>query len=147
MFAGSVVYLLDTNILVHYIRNDTLSQQVEASYRLRAQQVGPLISAVTEGEIESLALQFGWGAEKRRRLQELLGRLIVVPLDFAGVVEAYARIDSHCRKRGVPVGENDLWIAATTHATGARLITTDKDFNHLDPIFLSRDWIDPARSH
>jgi predicted nucleic acid-binding protein len=38
-----------------------------------------------------------------------------------------------------------LWIAATAHATGARLLTTDHDFDHLDPTFLARDWIDPER--
>ena len=39
---------------------------------------------------------------------------------------------------------NILWIAATAHATGARLLTTDRDFDTLDPHFLSRDWVNPA---
>ena len=42
------------------------------------------------------------------------------------------------------MGKNDLWIAATAMATGATLLTTDKDFDHLDPTFLTRDWIDPT---
>ena len=45
---------------------------------------------------------------------------------------------------GVPMGKNDVWIAATAHVTGARLLTTDRDFDHLDPTFLGRDWVDPA---
>ena len=30
------------------------------------------------------------------------------------------------------MGKNDLWIAATTYVTGSKLITSDKDFDHLD---------------
>jgi tRNA(fMet)-specific endonuclease VapC len=137
------VDLLDTNILVHYIRDNALARRIEATYSLRVQTPGPIISVVTEGEIESLALQLNWGAQRCRRLRDLLGRFISVPLDFAGVIEAYARISTHTRNAGVPMGDNDLWIAATAHATGARLLTTDKDFDHLVPMFLSRDWIDP----
>ena len=30
------------------------------------------------------------------------------------------------------MGKNDLWIAATASILNAKLITTDKDFDHLD---------------
>ena len=30
------------------------------------------------------------------------------------------------------MGKNDLWIAATAYVTGSKLITSDKDFDHLD---------------
>ena len=40
------------------------------------------------------------------------------------------------------MGKNDLWIAATAMATGAELITTDKDFSHLDGHFLKVHYID-----
>lgn len=31
------------------------------------------------------------------------------------------------------MGKNDLWVAATTLVTNATLITTDGDFDHLNP--------------
>ncbi len=34
------------------------------------------------------------------------------------------------------MGKNDLWIAATAHVLGAKLLTTDADFNHLNEVFL-----------
>jgi predicted nucleic acid-binding protein len=34
------------------------------------------------------------------------------------------------------MGKNDLWIAATTHLLNATLVTTDHDFDHLDPSFI-----------
>ena len=40
------------------------------------------------------------------------------------------------------MAQNDLWIAATAAAPGAVLMTTDTDFDHLDPQFLTRVRID-----
>ena len=42
------------------------------------------------------------------------------------------------------MGKNDLWIAASAAVTGAILMTTDKDFNHLHPGLIERILIDPA---
>ena len=44
----------------------------------------------------------------------------------------------------VPFGKNDLWVAATANVTGARLHSTDRDFDPKDPLFIARDWIDPT---
>lgn len=41
------------------------------------------------------------------------------------------------------MGKNDLWIAAAANVMGATLVTTDNDFDHLQPDFLTVDWIDP----
>lgn len=139
------LYLLDTNILLHLVRQDALARWVEATYAFIGRGVSPLTTIISEGEMRSLALQFRWGPARVARLDTLLARALSVPLDFTGVIDAYARIDAHCRRLGTPLGENDTWIAATAHATGARLLTTDRDFDHLDPAFLTRDWIDPDR--
>ncbi len=47
----------------------------------------------------------------------------------------------HFQRRGRKMGKNDLWIAATAIFADARLLTTDRDFDGLDPLFLNRDWI------
>jgi tRNA(fMet)-specific endonuclease VapC len=138
-------YLLDTNVLLAYTRAGELGQWIEATYSLKTAKTVPLISAVAEGEMLSLARQFGWGEARQRRLRELIRVFVSVPLETGDIVEAYALIDDHCRRIGRPMGKNnDVWIAATAHATGAVLLTTDRDFDHLDPDFLKRDWIDPA---
>ncbi len=136
--------LLDTNILVHYIREDALMEYMEARYSLLAESQTHFISVVTEGEIRGLALQFGWGPAKQQTMEKLLNYLTIVPLPYENIVEAYAKIDDFSKRHGFPMGKNDVWIAATAHVTGARLLTTDRDFDHLDPAFLQRDWVDPA---
>ena len=35
------------------------------------------------------------------------------------------------------MGKNDLWIAATAASINATLVTSDKDFGHLDGVFLN----------
>src|SRR5262249_18712203 len=103
----------------------------------------PVISVVTVGELRSLALQFNWGTEKLDQMEFCFGFLRGVSIDDPDIIRAYAVIDAHTQRAGHPRGKNDCWIAATASVLGARLLTTDKDSDRLDPQFLSRDWIDP----
>lgn len=137
--------LLDTSILVHYARGSRLGAWVEQTYSLQTSPVVPLICVVTEGELRSLALQFGWGDARTRRLLRLISYFVSVPLDVAGIFDSYAAIDHFSRSTGRPMGKNDVWIAAAARVTGARLLTTDADFDHLDARFLARDYIDPGQ--
>ncbi len=40
------------------------------------------------------------------------------------------------------MGKNDLWIAAAAHIIQATLLTTDKDFLHLDKHFFDIELLD-----
>jgi tRNA(fMet)-specific endonuclease VapC len=42
------------------------------------------------------------------------------------------------------MGKNDLWIAACAKASGASLLTTDKDFDHLNGALLTVEYISPT---
>ncbi len=59
------------------------------------------------------------------------------------MIDRYAAIDAHSEERGRKMGNNDAWIAATAAAAGAHLLTTDKDFDHLHPDLVQREWINP----
>ncbi len=137
-------HILDTNILLAYVRGKELYDKIEAQYALKTSNPAPIISVVSEGELRSLALQFNWGFGHRQQMEHLLIFFPIIPLPFSSIVEAYAEIDDYSRRRGYPMGKNDVWIAATAHVTGARLLTTDKDFDHLQGVFLERDWVDPS---
>lgn len=140
---GVYSYLLDTGILLHLNRGSTLAGVLEAKYALCTTPSVPLISVVTVGELNSLARQLGWGQTRWLRLQVLLQQVHAIPLETAGIIDAYGEIDHYSIRIGRTMGKNDLWIAATAHVTGARLLTLDQDFDHLDPQFLTRDYIDP----
>jgi tRNA(fMet)-specific endonuclease VapC len=139
-----MLYLLDTNILLAYVRGGNVYKAVEATYSLWTLTPAPIISVVSEGEIRALAEEFSWGKGKRALMENLLARFTIIPLPFGSVITDYVRVSEYSRKRGRVLGKNDLWIAATAAATGATLLTTDRDFDHLDPALVTRHWIDPT---
>ncbi len=138
-------YLLDTNILLHYIRNSATSVLIEEKYNLFGQEDKPqVISAVTVGEIRSIALQNNWGKAKINRLEEMLTRFILVSIKNEQIFNRYAEIDAFSQNKLTDkplnntarnMGKNDLWIAATASVLGISLLTSDKDFAHLDVVF------------
>lgn len=56
--------------------------------------------------------------------------------------EVYARIKQSTHRRGTPMGENDLWIAATALVLSATLVTRDGDFANV-PGLTTEDWTKP----
>ena len=138
-----VLYLLDTNILVHQVRRDAVGERIQKIYSPLLADPRPLISVVTEGELRSLGFQLGWGQEKTDQAHFLLTYFQRTTIETEEILQAYALIDTFSERMGRSMGKNDLWIAATAHVTGATLLTTDKDFDHLEGQFLKREWIDP----
>ncbi|MCG8329323.1 MAG: hypothetical protein MI974_16630, partial [Chitinophagales bacterium] len=59
-------YVLDTNIVLLYLKNDNSKQYIENTYGLFQKDNNPIISIVTIAEIRSLAAKNNWG-EKRIR--------------------------------------------------------------------------------
>jgi tRNA(fMet)-specific endonuclease VapC len=136
--------VLDTPIVLAFARANELGRWIESTYQLLAAPQAPLISAVTAGEMLSLARQFNWGEERTAQLRHLLLRFITVPLEYEGLFDAYALIDDWSRRSGHAMAKNDVWIAATAHVMGAVLLTTDRDSDALHPHLLTLEWIDPA---
>ena len=97
--------ILDSNILLHYIRESLLAEEIEARYALTTANPAPLISIVSEGELRALALQLAWGAMKQQKMKDLLDYFTVIPLPFSDVVQVYAEIDDDCRRNGVTMGK------------------------------------------
>ncbi|WP_390553510.1 PIN domain-containing protein [Singulisphaera acidiphila] len=102
-----------------------------------------LISVVTVGEMKSLARQLDWGVAKLDALEIMLQQLVWIDISDSQILEAYGEIDHASRKAGRVIGKNDVWIAATARVSGATLLTTDLDFEHLHGTWIDRIWIDP----
>ena len=144
MIPPDALILLDTSLVVHLARNDALGQRVNAEHDLTSRPTRPLISVVSVGEMFALARKWSWGEGKLEKLRQVIGDLTVVDIRPQVVIDQYAEIDAYSQEAGHTIGDNDTWIAATAAAAPAWLLTTDKDFDHLDPKFIHREWIDPG---
>lgn len=68
----SLLYLLDTNILVHLVRRDRVGVRILHFSSPLLTEPRPLVSVVTDGELRSLIFQFGWGQQDADQAHFLL---------------------------------------------------------------------------
>jgi tRNA(fMet)-specific endonuclease VapC len=140
-------YVLDTSVLLNLIRGQELGKSIDRAFGLRTALYRHTVSIVSHGELRVLARRNQWGDQKRDALTLALDGLITVNLDSGAMVDAYVRVEESCRNAPggeKKMGQNDMWIAATALHTGLPLITTDKDFNHLDGRLIQVHWVDPS---
>ena len=136
-------YLIDTNILVIYVRDTDLTRRLEENLRLLTGRNNLVISVVSIGEIKSIAKQNKWG--------EILNQFLIADINVEDIIESYSEIDTYSQGKlegkaasftSRNMGKNDLWIAATASTLNLELITTDKDFDHLNEDYLQLKRID-----
>jgi tRNA(fMet)-specific endonuclease VapC len=149
-------YVLDTNILLFYIRKNQLARWIDQQYAPLSEENDAILCVVSNGELASIALQNDWSDAKKKTIREFTDKLITVDLNDELLTQRYAEIDAYSqgklKSRKSPftarnMGKNDLWIAAIASASGATLLTSDKDFDHLHNVFLTVIWIDPKTNN
>ncbi|NJN78699.1 MAG: type II toxin-antitoxin system VapC family toxin [Saprospiraceae bacterium] len=142
-------YILDTNIFISLVRNNDFSSHFNRIYRKRNDV--SFTSVVVEGELKAFAMQRKWENKRLKEVQTLLQKTVIAPIKTEEIISAYAEIDAYSQGKhptlNLPtsarnMGKNDIWIAATASALELTLITTDKDFDHLNDVFLDVIWID-----
>jgi predicted nucleic acid-binding protein len=136
--------LLDTNILVHLIRNKAAGRHLDQTYGLSSAVDRPLICLVTVGECLSLAKQLGWGDAKQIVLHQLLNHLPIVDINDPTILSLYADIDVETKAAGNKLTKNDLWIAAAAASQAAELLTCDQDFAGIPAGMVQVTYVDPA---
>lgn len=139
-------YLLDTNMVLLYLRQDTIVLSFERKYGVLNEENVALISIVTKGELLALALKNNWGNRRINQLEQFLEQFFIIDIAAEDILQEYARIDAFSQGKlknklitfsSRNMGKNDIWIAATASVVDAILVTTDKDFNHLEGDFLN----------
>ena len=118
-----MIYLWDTNILIHYIRNSDKYTEWNNRYAFFDNPKQVVLSAINIGEIESLAFQLNWGILRRQRLQAVINQTRLLNI-YEEVNYAYAEIDAFSQNK-LPnrplgasarnMGKNDIWLVATAH--------------------------------
>ena len=144
-------YLLDTNIVLTYARNTEVTKKLEAKLKLLSGDHRLIISIVSVGELKAFMKKNKWGNKKISQLERLVDKFMVADINVEEIIERYAEIDAFSQgklenRKGKftarNMGKNDLWIAATASYLDVELITTDKDFEHLNGEYLIVNQID-----
>lgn len=134
-----MAWFLDTNACIMHLRGR--HPQLSAKWRQhRAEDLAIPLTAYAELLV---------GAEKSSQPEKVL-RQIELLLEAHEIVEIteevaehYARVRADLEKRGVTIGGNDLWIAATACAHGATLVTNNTAEFMRVPGLLIEDWAQP----
>ena len=144
-------YILDTNILLHYLRESELSLWIDKQFNaLDSSNNEAILCVVSVGEIRAIAKINHWGQKRLDKIELLCEELLITDINSEDLIERYAEIDAFSQGKliGRPLnttsrnmGKNDLWIAATASILNATLLTTDLDFNHLHNVFLNVECI------
>ena len=120
------MYLLDTNIVLHATRqNSPVSAALDAQFQLSQLPFRPAVCEVSIGEL--LAFARGWGERRRDLLRRTIDELLVIPIGREAIYLRWAELYTHARTHGLPIqyDHNDVWIAATAHVVGLRLLSAD----------------------
>lgn len=134
--------LLDTGVLIHFVRGRRAGQLIEDRLCLSERQSDWVLSSVVEAELQLFAVRHHWGDRKVAELQRLPRTLVRISAGEPDVVQAWVEIAAAQTDAGQTIDHNDLWIAATARAAGAILITCDGDFLRLRPGLVSYCHID-----
>jgi len=133
-----VIVLLDTNILIYLIRN----QPPQVAERIDALDPNDdlAMSFITWAEL----LQGAEGSQRReatlRQLDQLARQVPVLTPEGPEICRHYAYQATALKRRGTPIGANDLWIACHALALGATLVSHNvSEFARIEGLRLE-DW-------
>ena len=122
-------FLLDTNIIIALFAKDPIIREKMAN----ASEV--FVPCIALGELY-------FGAHRSSRAQDN----IICISEFAlhsSVVECngntadiYGRLKNRLRRKGQPIPENDLWIAAVARQYSLTLVTRDKHFDAIEDLMI-----------
>ena len=129
-------YMLDTNI-VAYAKNNRPEVVYERMSRFDPEDL--CVSVITLAELEYGVFNSSSPERNQLALTLFLANIEVVPFNDDAAVE-YGRIRADLKRKGTPIGANDLMIAAHAKSLGVTLVTNNtREFERVEGLMLE-DW-------
>jgi len=130
-----VKYIVDTNILVYYLRNKSNSLQ-----KLLYSNNELAISSITVAELV-------YGAQKSLHIEKNM-QAVIKTLSYFNVVDfskddafEYGDIRACLEKQGIPIGDHDMQIAAQARRLGLIVVTANvREFSRVKNLGVE-NWI------
>ena len=123
--------LLDTNIISALLKGDvSIASRIDEASTVN-------IPIIVLGELYYGAY-FSTHIQKNiKAINMLINQYSVIAVDEETSIE-YGLIKSLLRKKGTPIPENDIWIAAIAMKNELTLITRDKHFKEIEGIAIEK---------
>jgi tRNA(fMet)-specific endonuclease VapC len=121
-----IAFCLDTSAYSHFARgNQTAVEFMRTATRI-------VVPVVVLAELRAGFSVGNRATENEQHLRKFLANSVVEVADVnERVASIWAEIWKDQRRRGLPVGTNDMWIAATAAAQGLSVLTADVDFANI----------------
>ena len=127
----AIRYLLDTNICIYIAKHNPVTLRARFE-QLTADALA--MSVITLGELQHGAEKSQARSKALAALRQLQDVIQVAPITDA-VGQHYGQIRSVLERKGLPIGNNDLWIAAHARAEGWVLVTNnEREFCRVDDL-------------
>jgi tRNA(fMet)-specific endonuclease VapC len=124
-------YLIDTNIAIALLANDP---GVLQRIRIRLQTFA---SVVTLGELYYGAIKSARSSENLESVENFRQRMAVVEIDVE-TARRFGTVKGQLRRRGRPIPDNDVWLAATALRHDLIIATRDAHFEIVEHLRIER---------
>ncbi len=118
--------LLDTNIVIALFSGDLKVREEIVKFNI-------YVPSIVIGELRYGAEKSTKNISNQAQIDSLVNEVQILPVT-AETARHYGIIKSVLKKKGQPIPENDVWIAAMSHEQDMMLVTRDKHFSHIDDI-------------
>jgi len=134
----SLRYMLDTNICIYIAKQ----KPINVLHRFEQVAIGDIgMSIITYGELLYGAKKSHHPQKTLEMLEELASLIPPLPMPVQAA-RCYGDIRSGLEKKGKPIGNNDLWIAAHALALDLIIVTNNmKEFSRVTHLKLE-NWTD-----
>lgn len=134
-------YMLDTNMLIYMLKQRPVGVAMKVAQIQAQDPLSLCMSFVTWAELLKGAERSSKPEQTRRSL-DMLAESIPVSYDVTDEVCRYhARYSAMLQAQGLPIGSNDLWIAAHARAAGCTLVTNNqREFLRIPDLVLD-NWV------
>jgi tRNA(fMet)-specific endonuclease VapC len=120
-------FLLDTNIITAWLKGETaLADKIDKAKEIH-------IPIIVLGELYYGALYSTKVEKNIRDIKSITSNYNVLKVDEETTI-AYGNIKAALRKKGKPIPENDIWIAAIAKRYKLIVVTRDKHFKEIESI-------------
>jgi len=126
--------VLDTNIVIDVLKGDLITVKFLQTFHtiyLPVTVCGELLYGLFNSPRRS---------KQEKRLRAFINSCKILSCNQL-IAEEYGAIKLKLKKKGKPIPENDIWIAAISNVNNVPLFTRDAHFNYVDD--LSKIMIEP----